>query len=238
MSGDGKASQAQLPTLMSSAILIVSAADLTVARSRLGPIVQMGIVAFATRDPENRSRIQFRLLPTLPMATQDELDRVIALYERSAVVTAEVSRKLRSVVALIQRMIPPRRGSVSMHLGNLDIDGAMAPGGAVGDIFCILGIAAQNENLGKALSGLPGSSRLGGIAVLIALKGLERRSYNDDWILGGIENGNSDMVMNRLDEAVHRRRLGADRAKEIAVWLELLAARSKSLPVIRLHGLH
>lgn len=229
--------EASAPILNASTVLLIPATDLSAARGRLGPIVEAGIAAVVVRDPENRSRVTVRLLPGVPSTSAAEIERAIDVMERSTLVTTETARKLKAVVTLLTKMVPPKRDQWSTAgglSGNLDIDGTLSSQMSAGDIFCLLNLTAEDDRLAIALGGLPRASRLGQVGCSVAVNG-RGRSYWDDWSLGVVEKGSCEAAKVRLDEIVDKRRMSSESARQMALWLDEMAARTASYGPIRRH---
>lgn len=218
--------------LSSSASLLCNANDLKRLLTDLGQTVDAGAAACAIRDPENRAKVTFRLLPAIPASDDFIVNRQLTIWASSALVTAGTEQILRDVVSALRAKlrIPDNRWQVAGVSGDTaNLDGTLSGRISEGDVYVLLSIRGRDGELPDALATISGTVYLSAVSCSVSYQS-GKFWGRDCWSLGSINNGDCDAAKARLDEMADRQKISEGRAASIADWLDAIAEHTRSIP--------
>jgi hypothetical protein len=193
--------------------------------------VEGGLVCVGVRNPENRGKVALHILPGVPAASQEVIERQITQLTRSSLITPDIETALRRYVGTLRVNIRKRRYGGGVLSGGLDIEGTLGTHMREGAVFVALSLRASEDRLARALTGLPAGCWLSPVSCHVEY-GRGRGWFADWWELGSVA-GSCESALSRLDEMADRRKISDQRVTVVADLLEQLALRTSGVSSIK-----
>ena len=218
-----------------SAVLLTRAETLSTIRAKLAPVTEAGTAAVTFRNPENRSKLGLKMLPGVPLSSNEIIRQYLDRMERSTLVNTATAKRLLEVLSILRGMAQPQKkfyrgGGI---YADVDLEGTLAGCMHEGDVFAVINVSGNDGSLIKALLALKSDVWLSPVSCTVDYRSGHFRSW-DWWTLGDIEHGSAENVKMRLDEMADRKKISSDHTACIADWLDLLAERTAVWPSIKI----